>query len=188
LQVLDTRFSDIGHLEQIQVKHLQLGSLSKTHYVNIGDGSTFPAFPGLARLDLTTRSLTSLTPLAHLTGVRALYAGRNKKLRSLEGVEALPLEVLGLAMTSVADLSPLAGKPIKHIDLASTRVEDLSPLMACAALCSVMLDSCPAADDAAQVARVQEHVERNGGTVYTGWDAPYVTDLLDQVLTHYPNP
>ena len=177
LRVLHTGFSDLAPIAGIEVKHLQLGAVTKTHYVNVGDDAVFPHYRNLLRLDLKTRAMTSLTPIAHLKTLRALYAARNKKLTSLDGIEGLAeLEVVTLDMTSVQDLAPLAGLPkLRVLHLENTRVRDLAPLRECPALERVVVYGSPVAEDETQVDRLHEHVAE----VHTDWrGVPSAHDAL----------
>lgn len=121
-------------LEGFRIRSLHIGSPSTPSGVH--DGSAMPSLPGLEELHLSTRAMTSARGLANLTSVRVLDIGSNKKLTSLDGLEALAaLEILVCHSTSVSSLAPLSALPLKSLALdASTKVRDPKPLFSCTTL------------------------------------------------------
>jgi Leucine-rich repeat (LRR) protein len=108
------------------IEELELGSALNGQYVALNDSAKFPKMPELRRLDILSRALTTLKPLAPLTGVRALWVSANKRLRSLSGIESMSkLRYLGADRSSVAELPP---QPLELLGLASTKVKSLKGL------------------------------------------------------------
>lgn len=85
---------------------------------------------GLAlALDLSSTSVTDLTPLAALSDLKRLSAANTgiSNLAPLAGLKNL--EVLEISSTSVEDLAPLASLTgLRQIDVSNTQVRDLAPL------------------------------------------------------------
>lgn len=137
---LDTLFlvspvtKDLDCLEGFRVRVLRIGSQSTPSAVD--EKSALPALAGLEELHLRSRAMTQPTSLAGLTSLSVLDLGSNKKLRSLEGLQALErLEVLVCHSTSVADLAPLSQLPLRAASFeASTKIKTAAPLFGCASL------------------------------------------------------
>ncbi len=99
----------------------------------------YEAGPGGGRkievLDLSSRGLVDLSPLAGLMDLEALDLGGNRivDLRPLGAMAGV--EVLDLRDNVVGDLSPLASLPrLRVLDLSGNAVSDISPLAGLTAL------------------------------------------------------
>ncbi len=134
-------------------------------------GAAQDALLGLTHLDLKNRPdrLTTLAPLAGLTGLEVLELGDNRisdlsPLAGMQRLRALHLDVnavedlsplegltalqeLWLDRNPVADLSPLRGLTgLRRLDLAFTAAQDLAPLEDLTALEALGLGGAPVAD------------------------------------------
>ncbi|MDE0365583.1 MAG: leucine-rich repeat domain-containing protein, partial [Gammaproteobacteria bacterium] len=86
-------------------------------------------------LDLSSRGLVDLSPLAGLMDLEALDLGGNRVVDLWPLAATAGLEVLDLRDNVVGDLSPLASLPhLRVLDLSGNAVSDLSPLAGLTAL------------------------------------------------------
>ena len=81
---------------------------------------------GLVYLNLWDSGITNLAILRGIP-IRELFLGACFELRSLAGIESLPLEELTIRGTAITNLAPLAGKPLRRLSMESD-VQDLTPL------------------------------------------------------------
>ncbi len=106
---------------------------------------------GNIRVDLSNMPIADLNPLRGLyvevliidrtkvTDVRALAglqlrqlnAQNNRQLRSLAGLEGMPLTFVFITESSVTDLSPLRGAPLTNLRITGSPITDLSPVRDC---------------------------------------------------------
>ena len=86
-------------------------------------------------LDLSSRGLVDLSPLAGLMDLEALDLGGNRIVNLWPLAATAGLEVLDLRDNVVGDLSPLASLPrLRVLDLSGNAVSDISPLAGLTAL------------------------------------------------------
>ena len=81
-------------------------------------------------LHIDRTKVTDLRPLAGLQ-LRQLIAQHNRQLRSLTGIEGMPLTLVSIVGTNVTDLSPLGGAPLETLRMGGVLVTDLSPIRDC---------------------------------------------------------
>jgi serine/threonine protein kinase/Leucine-rich repeat (LRR) protein len=82
---------------------------------------------GLLQLDLSETEIVDLSPLAGMP-LAELKLASCRAVRSVAPLHDLPLQVLNLASTEIADLAPLRSLRLQDLSVANTRVTDLSPL------------------------------------------------------------
>jgi serine/threonine protein kinase/Leucine-rich repeat (LRR) protein/tetratricopeptide (TPR) repeat protein len=120
LHLHNARVIDLAPLQGMPLQRLSLRATT------IADISPLSGAP-MIWLDISYTKVTDLRPLRGMP-LQFLDATSNPGLRSLSGLEGLPLETLHLRAASVEDISHLKGLPLKDLDISQTVVADLDPL------------------------------------------------------------
>jgi Leucine-rich repeat (LRR) protein len=133
----------------------------------------------VVELSFSSAGLTNVSPVAALTGLRALTLDgppAKSPLADLSPLRGMSLTRLSVKNTSVADLSPLRGMPLDFLDISSTAVSDLTPL-ASMPLTALKLDM-----TMVRTKRAVQVLLEEIGTLRTINDLP-VGDFLQQAAT-----
>ena len=87
----------------------------------------------VTEIKLASDSLTDLSPLRALTGLRYLECSgsvaKKSRIADLSPLQGLPLKALYCSDSDVSDLSPIRGMKLEALACARTAVGDLSPLI-----------------------------------------------------------
>lgn len=127
LQVASTTLNRLEYLRNMNIQWLELGN--SVIYTNIGDDTDFSPVKGINQLWLLSRSLTTLRKLRVLEGLYSLWVPANRKLKSIDGLEALKrLEALACYRTGIRDLKPLSGLPLRYLSCGETKIRSLKKI------------------------------------------------------------
>lgn len=152
LNILDRGISDLtpihdlgSSLEELRVQsapgsYLDLALLPRLKVLSCAwsqVSSSIDRTEQIEELFLSPYTETDLTPLRHLTSLRSLRMKQRPRVRSLDGVEAMPwlarLGIYGAPLEDTSALGRLSSPVLSHLDLASCRrltsLTDLSALI-----------------------------------------------------------
>lgn len=125
---LSTRkLPDFAKVDCATVEFLDIGGGDQTL---IDDGYELPELPKLTHLAILSRKMTTAKVVTCVPQLRWLWLSWNKKLKQLDGVEALTqLRSLVIRNTSVKDLSPLGALDLAELSANNSKVAELGALL-----------------------------------------------------------
>jgi serine/threonine protein kinase len=115
------RLADLAPLAGMAISELSLKNTRVVDLTPLADLSQ------LTKLDLERASVTDLRPLQRCRKLETLGVG-GTGIKTLAGLEGLPLKLLSMERTDVSDLTPLKEVSLNHLDCSFTPVASLAPL------------------------------------------------------------
>ena len=122
LNLAGTKVSDFRPLQRLSLEVLELSGTG----VKDKDLEFIREQP-IRSLGLRDSAISSLEPLRTMA-IESLYLSGCAAVHDCTPLAELPLRVLDLRDTGIADLAALQRTPLEHLILAGTRITDLSPL------------------------------------------------------------
>ena len=139
----DARFGKPAPLPPLPDDYLEQAKAMILH----GEAPPAHWWPQVTALDFTSKNISDITPLTHLTALQSLVLWDTGASDIGPLARLTALQSLNLRHTRVSDISPLTRlTALQEIDLSYTRVSDISPLTRLTALQSVNLSSTQVSD------------------------------------------